>query len=90
MMAAVGLFGSSFAVLMSHARSFFPPHLTGRGVTLLNLFGIGGAGIMQSLSGRIYRGAGSGVEAYQALFLFFTISIAIGLSVYLFSQDRTD
>ncbi len=90
MMAAIGLFGSSFAVLMSHARSFFPPHLMGRGVTLLNLFGIGGAGILQSLSGRVYQGAGGGIQAYQSLFLFFMVLIVVGVVIYLFSQDRTD
>ncbi len=94
LMAAIGLFGSSFAVLIAHARSFFPPHLTGRGVTLLNLFGIGGAGIMQSFSGRVHGaalvGATDAAQAYQALFLFFGVAILIGVSIYLFSQDRTD
>lgn len=94
MMAAIGLFGSSFAVLIAHARSFFPPHLTGRGVTLLNLFGIGGVGIMQSLSGRIHGAAAQGAtdptQPYVALFLFFGVAIVIGAMIYLFSQDRTD
>ena len=94
LMAAIGLFGSSFAMLIAHARSFFPPHLTGRGVTLLNLFGIGGAGIMQSLSGRVHSAAvidaTNPAQPYQSLFLFFGVTILIGASVYLFSQDRTD
>lgn len=94
LMSAIGLFGSSFAMLIAHARSFFPPHLTGRGVTLLNLFGIGGAGIMQSLSGRVHGAASIGTTdpaaPYQALFLFFGVAIVIGVSFYMFSQDRTD
>ncbi|WP_456390075.1 MFS transporter [Profundibacter sp.] len=94
LMAAIGLFGSSFAVLIAHARSFFPPHLTGRGVTLLNLFGIGGAGIMQSLSGRVHGAALSGAtdpaQPYQALFVFFGTATLIGVFFYMFSQDRTD
>ena len=94
LMAAIGLFGSSFAVLIAHARSFFPPHLTGRGVTLLNLFGIGGAGIMQSFSGRVHgaalAGATDAAQPYQSLFMFFGVAILIGVSIYLFSQDRTD
>lgn len=94
LLAAVGLFGSSFAMLIAHARSFFPAHLTGRGVTLLNLFGIGGAGIMQSLSGRVHGaalvGATEAAQPYQALFAFFGVAILIGVSVYVFSQDRTD
>ena len=94
LMAAIGLFGSSFAVLIAHARSFFPPHLTGRGVTLLNLFGIGGAGIMQSLSGRVHGAAVAGAtdvaQPYQSLFLFFGTATLIGVFLYMFSQDRAD
>lgn len=93
-LAAIGLFGSSFAMLIAHARSFFPAHLTGRGVTLLNLFGIGGAGIMQSLSGRVHGAALVGATdpsaPYQTLFLFFGCAVLIGVSFYMFSQDRTD
>ncbi|MES2539911.1 MAG: MFS transporter, partial [Pseudomonadota bacterium] len=37
---AAGFFGASFPIVLAHGRSFVPPHLTGRGVTLLNLFGI--------------------------------------------------
>lgn len=94
LLAGVGLFGSSFAMLIAHARSFFPAHLTGRGVTLLNLFGIGGVGILQSLSGRVHGaalvGATDPAQPYQALFAFFGVAILIGVFVYMFSQDRTD
>lgn len=94
LMAAIGLFGSSFAVLIAHARSFFPSHLMGRGVTLLNLFGIGGAGIMQSLSGRVHgaalKGATDPAQPYQTLFLFFGVALLIGVTAYMFSEDRTD
>ena len=66
LMAAIGLFGSSYPVIMAHGRSFFPPHLVGRGVTLMNLFSIGGVGIgtvaavtgaahlLRRLSGRVF------------------------------------
>ncbi|MEM8538769.1 MAG: MFS transporter, partial [Pseudomonadota bacterium] len=42
LLAIVGFLGASFPVIMAHGRAFVPPHLVGRGVTLLNLFGIGG------------------------------------------------
>jgi len=94
MMAALGLFAASFAVIIAHARAFIPPHLTGRGVTLLNLFGIGGAGILQSLSGRVHGaalvGATDPAQPYQALFLFFGGAVLVGVLIYGFSQDRTD
>lgn len=92
LMAAVGFFGASFPVIIAHARSFFPPHLTGRGVTLLNLFGIGGVGVMQFASGRLHAtlSATDPALAYQTLFALFGGLILAGLAVYLFSQDRTD
>lgn len=94
LMAAIGFFGSSFAVIMAHARSFFPPHLTGRGVTLLNLFGIGGVGVFQFATGQIYATASTGAAEpsapYAALFLFFAVLLLIGLLIYAFSEDRTD
>ncbi|MDP3866362.1 MAG: MFS transporter, partial [Rhodoferax sp.] len=40
--AALGICGASYGLLMAHARAFLPAHLTGRGVTLMNFFSIGG------------------------------------------------
>ena len=90
--AAVGFFGASFPMMMAHGRSFIPPHLTGRGVTLLNLFSIGGVGILQVMSGRVHALAPQDPPEmpYQALFLFFGLLLLIGCIVYLFSTDRTD
>jgi MFS family permease len=90
--AAVGFFGASFPMMMAHGRSFIPPHLTGRGVTLLNLFSIGGVGVLQVMSGRVHALAPQDPPemAYQALFLFFGLLLLIGCIVYLFSTDRTD
>ncbi len=92
LLAAIGLFGSSFPMMVAHGRSFFPPHLLGRGVTLLNLFGIGGVGVMQAISSRVH-GAVAPVppEApYQAIFLLFGLSLLVGCAIYLFARDRTD
>jgi len=50
------LFGFSGAfniLLMAHARHAFPVSLTGRAVTAVNLFGMGGAAVMQILMGVI-------------------------------------
>lgn len=89
--AAIGFFGASYPALMAHGRAFFPPHLVGRGVTLLNMFGIGGAGILQVLSGRVFRAevAGGAVPeaAFGTLFLFFLIPLGLGTALYLFSRD---
>ncbi|MCQ0093903.1 MFS transporter [Roseovarius sp. M141] len=88
--AAIGLFGSTFPVMIAHARGFFPAHLAGRGVTLMNLFGIGGVGLMQLGSGVLHVrvAATSGdVAAYGALFAFFGVAALAGSLVYLFSRD---
>jgi len=92
LVAAVGFFGASFPVIMAHGRSFYPPHLVGRGVTLMNLFGIGGVGLIQMFSGKVYSAAavaGRGAQfPYQILFGFFAATVLLGLVIYLFSEDR--
>nr|WP_216364902.1 MULTISPECIES: MFS transporter [unclassified Roseobacter] len=91
--AAIGLFGASYPMMIAHGRSFFPPHLMGRGVTLLNLFGMGGAGVMQFASGPYFAHLSTRNDpeaAYAALFGAFGVVVLIGVAIYLFSQDRTD
>lgn len=92
LLAAVGLFGASFPMIMAHGRAFFPPHLVGRGVTLMNLFGIGSIGIAQVITGKLHAAIEpQPPEApYQALFLFFGLTMLVGCLIYLASRDRTD
>lgn len=93
-MAAIGLFGASYPLIIAHARSFVPPHLVGRGVTLMNMFGIGGVGLFQYASASVFQAAqGPDVSVtapYQAVFLFFAVPGLIGCLLYLLSADRTD
>ena len=92
--AAAGFFGVSFPLLMAHGRAFIPAHLVGRGVTLMNLFGIGGVGLWQVISGRMHASlspsANNVADPYQAIFLFFAAMLAIGVVIYAFSEDRLD
>jgi predicted MFS family arabinose efflux permease len=92
LLVAAGFFGASFPMVIAHGRAFFPPQLMGRGVTLLNLFGIAPIGIAQILTGRIHAATEATTPAapYEAVFLFFALTTAAGLAVYLLSQDRTD
>ncbi|MDE4133466.1 MFS transporter [Phaeobacter sp. QD34_3] len=96
LMAVIGFFGASFPVLIAHGRAFVPPHLVGRGVTLLNFFGIGGVGLMQFASGRIHAALTQGTAApdptapYLALFGFFAGALLLGCVIYLFSRDSMD
>ncbi len=90
--AGVGFFGASFPMMMAHGRSFIPAHLTGRGITFLNLCSIGGVGVLQMASGGVHaRAPDLPVEAaYQALFVFFGVTLLIGCIIYAFARDRTD
>jgi predicted MFS family arabinose efflux permease len=92
MLAGVGFFGASFPMVIAHGRAFFPAHLTGRGVTLLNFFGIGAVGVMQVATGALYTAVpGPPAEApFAAVFLLFAVVLLAGLAVYAFSTDRTD
>lgn len=90
----IALFGASFPMVVAHGRSFIPAHLVGRGVTLLNLFSMGGVALHQFISARVHSAAsGPGVTAdapYSALFLYYALILMAGCVIYLFSQDRTD
>jgi predicted MFS family arabinose efflux permease len=92
LLVAAGFFGASFPMVIAHGRAFFPAHLMGRGVTLLNFFGIAPIGLAQIATGRIYSATPATTLSapYEAVFLFFAVTTAIGLAVYLLSQDRTD
>jgi len=58
------------------------------------MFAIGGAGIFQFLSGKIFRltleSEGSTSAAYTVIFLFYASSLFIGLVLYLKAKDRLD
>ncbi len=94
LLAVLGAAGASFPIVVAHARAFFPAHLAGRGMTLINLFGIGGAGIVQFASGPLHRSLGLGATnpatAYAGLFAALALLIAFGLILYLAAPDRTD
>ena len=92
LLVAAGFFGASFPMVIAHGRAFIPQHLMGRGVTLLNLFGIAPIGLAQIATGRIHAAtpATPASTPYEAVFLFFVVTTAIGLALYLFAQDRTD
>jgi predicted MFS family arabinose efflux permease len=92
-LAAIGLFGASFPVIMAHGRGFFPPHLIGRGVTFLNMFSILGVALAQFASRPVFEAASAThapAEAYGLLFLFFLVPVVVGLCFYVFTRDSAD
>jgi len=89
-LAVIGLFGGGFGLMMAHGRAFLPPHLTGRGVTLLNFFAVGGVGIMQFATGVLFNETavpGEPVGAYRWLFLFYGGMLATSVLIYLLARD---
>lgn len=87
------LAGMNQPVLLAHARQFFPPHLVGRGITLMNFFSIGGVGVLQwTTAGLISDNAieTTPVDAFQTLFGFYALILGIVLTVYLAARERPD
>ena len=93
LLALVGLSGASYTLLMAHGRAFLPPHLVGKGVTFLNMFSIGGAGVLQFTSRPVYLAASDGqtpAGTYSELFLFFLIPLTIGFVLYFLTPETPD
>lgn len=86
----MALSGAAYPLLMAHGRSFMPEHLVGRGVTFMNMFSIGGVGIMQFASRPIYEAASTAYpppQAFAMLWLFFLIPLAIGFALYFLTPE---
>lgn len=86
----LGMFGGTYGLLMAHGRAFLPPHLTGRGMTLLNFFSIGGSAVLQFATGAVYTASYSAADpsaAYHALFWFYEITLVAAIAVYFFVPD---
>ena len=91
LLTAVGFLGACYPAIMAHGRAFLPAHLTGRGVTMINLFAIGGAGVVQLASGPLYlamsQRAASVSAGYGGLFGAFAVLGLLGCAVYAFARD---
>ena len=90
----IGFFGMSFPMIVAHGRAFAPPHIAGRGITLMNLFSISGVGFFQVLSGKIQAAeiaSGiTGAARYSNILLLMSVLIGVSLLIYAFSQDNLD
>ena len=88
----IGAAGMTYGVLMAHARGFFPDHLLGRGITMMNFLLIGGAGLLQIISGRLVeylRTAGwSSADVYACLHGAFALALLATTLIYLLSRDN--
>jgi MFS family permease len=90
-MGLLGGFGMTYGVLMAHGRSFVPDHLLGRGITLLNVLFIGGAGVLQPLSGALMKHMAEAppAQAHATLHLIFAGLLVASLVVYAFAKDNS-
>jgi MFS family permease len=85
----LGASGLTYGVLMAHGRSFVPDHLLGRGLTLMNILFIGGAGIIQPISGAVMNQMKDlpVTDGYAMLHFAFGVSLIAALAIYVFSKD---
>ncbi len=79
-------------VVVSHARTFYPDALAGRGVTTANMAQLLGCALMPIGTGLIpglfpVGPAGYAVEAYRWIFAAIAATLFLGLLVYLRSRD---
>lgn len=90
----IGFCGMSFPMIVAHGRAFAPPHIAGRGVTLMNLFSISGVGFFQVISGKIQAAEVSigitGAARYHDILLTMIVLLGVSLLIYAFSQDNLD
>lgn len=77
----IGFFGLNYSLLLAHGRSFVPDHLLGRGVTFLNFLAIGGAGLMQAVTGALVQASQAGGTPPSAAFA--TVHIGMGCALAL-------
>jgi sugar phosphate permease len=84
--AAIGFAGFSYALLMAHARLFFPAHLIGRGMTFMNFLFIGGASAVQAASGWLVgAGRAGGLDAatnFAILHGVFAAILLVSVAIY--------
>ena len=91
-LAVIGASGLTYGILMAHARAFFPENLLGRGVTFMNFAFIGGAGVIQWLSGRFVqagREAGTAPDlVYGHLHSAFGVALLAAAAIYALSPPK--
>ena len=88
---AIGFCGATYALMVAHYRSFVPARLTGRGVTLINVFGMAGVALGQFATAWLadpLLAAGEVEAGYDRVFLWYAATLGAALVVYLvFSKD---
>ncbi|MHA1523322.1 MAG: MFS transporter [Alphaproteobacteria bacterium] len=95
----LGATSAYLPVLVAHGRALFDQRLIGRGLTFLNMAGMGGVFLVQSTTGWLadlvdgsaaVRDAGAPLSAiaYQSIFGFLAISLIVAVAIYARADDR--
>jgi MFS family permease len=90
---AFGFLSAYTPVMMAHGKSLFPPHLVGRGITLLNMGTMAGVFFSQALTGLIidlFPAAAEGaypLDAFRAVFALQSAFLLVSCLVYIRSRD---
>ena len=83
-------------VLTSHGKSLFPPELTGRGLSLMNIAAMGGVFLQQILTGAVISLFDSQIvdgvhiyppEAYRWVFAVLAAELTLAILIYLRTSD---
>ncbi len=90
--AMLGFCNGYAAIAIAHGRAIFPDHLTGRGLSVLNMGGMAGAGALQYAAGVIIGqfaapGTPAPLSAYRVLFGFLAVCLAGAILFYSRIQD---
>jgi sugar phosphate permease len=89
--ALIGAFGTTYAVLMAHGRTFLPDHLLGRGITLMNFMFMTGTALVQLISGRVVEALKaadhSAPDVFATLHLGFGVALLLATLVYLTARE---
>ncbi len=93
LLTAIGFLGGYTIVIIVHGKGFYPDRLMGRGATLVNTAVLGGAGVMQALTGLIAGMlAPAAVElppwVYQTIFATLAVVLVVALAIYSTCPDR--
>jgi hypothetical protein len=91
--AAIGFATAVIPVALAHGKALLPPHLIGRGLTVLNMASMGGVFLSQTISGMVIGLFPVGADgayplmAYRAAFGLQAIFLLAGSAIYLWSHD---
>jgi len=91
--AAFGLVSAFMPVLIAHGKALFPPHLVGRGITVMNTGTMGGVFVSQSVSGIVIQlfdvapGGAYPLAAYQTVFGLQAGVLILATAYYLRARD---